>query len=631
MYTNLINKMVNHFSELGSILYSKACDYSGMYQITKDDIMMYYELLNSEENISIPENICKNNHLSCCIYYLTKEEPAQYKEIFLSKFIVNISVDNLEINKENLVLIFNIIEFDRTYLDSKKENIQFLYSLLKCFSNFSTDFENYIIFKYFRGFLKFKLGQYDNTNKEYLEIVSEFSDYSNQNFFVKYIKLKNDLLKVKLYHRMKKTRSDYLEYWEFLKSLYEEVKIINKTLAIKLGLDLFSAYLEGKNYDKCIPLLIEMKKLLKKELLKGTTFSNGLDYYLAVSSRLGYMGILLDNTKAINTAIKKIKKTLDIIKNDKNNEKLTQLTKAYIFILAILEVGITKKTDFNLKTLAFDFQTAFLPDLNNNKSNLNYLINEQNKENIIIDFNVINNMNSEITNCAKSILNKCLIEIQKKNYSNSIFLTFLSAVHDKVHRYSESYISDKSEDMRTFYKTKIMDYTSGVMNFFYKLLDDEPLLYTKFVKNMLLNIFSSYAHIFIYEKNITVLRKIIKTIDDLVKKISIEKDIPSYALIHKIKGDFWFLNKDYQAAIIYYENAIKLFESNNPKIPTILFNIGCAHFFSGNKPKTIEYLNKSISGFNNILVEKNIFGFNPDFDAINKKINSAKKLLTLLS
>ena len=630
MYTNLINKMVNHFSELGSILYSKACDYSGMYQITKDDIMMYYELLNSEENICLPENVCKNNHLSCCLYYLTKEDADQYKEIFLSKFIANISVDNLVINKENLVLIFNIIEFDRVFLNSQKEYIQFLYSLLKSFSNFPTVFENFIIFKYFRGFLKFRLGQYDNTNKEYLEIVAELSDYPNQNFFVKYIKLKNDLLKVKLYHTMKKKRSDYLEYWEFLKSLYEEVKNINKTLAIKLGLDLFSAYLDGKNYDKCIPLLIDMKKLLKKELLKGTTMSNGLDYYLAVSSRLGYMGILLDNTKAVNSAIKKIKKTLDIIKNDKNNEKLIQISKAYIFILAILEVSITKKTDFDLKTLAFDFQKAFLPDFNN-KSNLNYLINEQNKENIIIDFKVINNMNSEITNCAKNVLNKCVLEIQKKNNTNSIFLTFLSAVHDKVYRYSESYISDKSEDMRKFYKTKIMDYTSGVMNFVYKLMDDEPLLYTKYVKTMLLNIFSSYTHIFIYEKNITVLKKIIRTIDDLIKKLNIEKDIPSYALIYKIKGDFWFLNKDYKAAITYYENALKLFESNNPKIPTILFNIGCANFFIGNKPKTIEYLNKSISEFNNILLEKNIFGFSPDFDAINKKINHAKKLLTLLS
>ena len=54
---------------------------------------------------------------------------------------------------------------------------------------------------------------------------------------------------------------------------------------------------------------------------------NGIDYYLAIASRLGYMGILLDNQNAINSAINKIRKTLDIIKNDKNNDKLMKIVK----------------------------------------------------------------------------------------------------------------------------------------------------------------------------------------------------------------------------------------------------------------------------------------------------------------
>jgi hypothetical protein len=260
-----------------------------------------------------------------------------------------------------------------------------------------------------------------------------------------------------------------------------------------------------------------MKKLLKKELLKGATMKNGIDYYLAIASRLGYMGILLDNHKAINSAIKKIKKTLDIIKNDKNNEKLKDLVKAYNFILAILEVGLTKRTDLNLMNLSSDFQRTFLPDINS-KQSANYLINEQNKDNSIIDFKIINNMNTEISNCAKNILNRCVSEIQNKNYSNSIFYTFIVAVHDKINRYSESYITDKNEKMRNFYKTKIMDYHDGAINFVYKLLEDEPLLYTRYIKTLIIDIFSSYAHVFIYEKNLNQIRKAITTFDDLKKK-----------------------------------------------------------------------------------------------------------------
>ena len=102
-------------------------------------------------------------------------------------------------------------------------------------------------------------------------------------------------MKVNLYRTSKKTtRAEYHEYWQFLKELFDEVKKTNKILALKLGFDLYSTYFEGKNYNDCIPLLVEMKQLLKKELLKGTTLKNGIDYYLSIASRLGYIGLLLD-------------------------------------------------------------------------------------------------------------------------------------------------------------------------------------------------------------------------------------------------------------------------------------------------------------------------------------------------
>ena len=72
MYNRLISKMTNYFSEVGFIFYSKACDYSGIYEITKDDIFMYYNLLKSKE-IYLPEKISKNKLNACCCFYLVKE------------------------------------------------------------------------------------------------------------------------------------------------------------------------------------------------------------------------------------------------------------------------------------------------------------------------------------------------------------------------------------------------------------------------------------------------------------------------------------------------------------------------------------------------------------------------------
>jgi hypothetical protein len=620
--------MTNHFSELGNLIYSKACDYSELYPITKDDIMMYYKLL-TEEDSNIPENISKKNHISCCLYYLTKYNKS-YKDVFIDKFLKNMSVKGVEQTNENLTLIFNIIEFDKIYLNSSKDHILFLYQLLRAYGNFPTNFENFIIYKYFRGFLKFRIGEYENTNKEYLEAVSELTECKNQNFYIKYLSLRNSLLKVKLYHFSKKTsKAAYTEYYQFLKDLFDQVKFDNKTLAIRLGLDLFSAYFEGKSYSETIPLLIEMKKLLKKELLKGSTIKDGIDYYLAISSRLGYMGILLDNKNAINSAIKKIKKTLEIIKNDKN-EKLKQMFLTYSFVLSMLEIGLNKKTNFDLKTLAFDFQRSFIPDLGS-KSHLNYIINEENKDGIILDFKIINSMNSEIANCAKSILNKCVSELQNKTYQISTFLNFILAVHDKIYCNAESYISDPNEKMRNYYKMKLVDYAKGAYNFIYKLLDEEPLLYTEFVKTLIIDIFSANAHIYIYDKNYEELRILINTMDDLKKKLKIEESTPAFALVNKVKGDFWFHKMDYKAAILYYEKCLNLLEKNNIKIPPILFNIGCSFFFLGDKNKAKQYLNRCISEYNNIFMEKNDFGYTFHKEVINKKIVETKRLLAYLS
>ena len=631
MYDKLITKMINNFSEVGSIFQSKACNYSGIYEISEEDIMMYYKLLKSN-NFTLPSKVCKNNHIACCLFYLTKENE-QYKEEFLNKFLRNISFNNLPVNEANLVSIFNIIEFDKDYLNSPKDHIQFLYQLLKGFSNFPTTFQNFLLYKYFRGYLKFRMGEYQDANKEYLEIITEFEN-DNQNYVIKYIKLKNSLLKVNLHRISKKTsRAEYHEYWQFLKELFDEVKKTNKILALKLGFDLYSSYFEGQNYNDCIPLLVEMKQLLKKELLKGTTLKNGIDYYLSIASRLGYIGLLLDNQKAMNSAIKKIKKTLDIIKNDKNNEKLKQVVKVYSLVLAILEIGLTKRTKYDLLYLASDFQNNFIPKLDSNMHS-NYIITEQNKENIIVDLKIINNMNEELTKSAKNILTKNVTEIQKNNYSNTLFYTFIMAVHDKINRYANSFITDTNEKMRKFYKSKIKDYHDGAMNIINMFLENdsnESIIYTKYIKNIIINIISAYAHILIYEKNMNQLKATIIEIDKLKNKIKFEENLPSYALINKIKGDYWFLNKDYKSANNYYERALNLFEEGNPKIAPVLFNNGCVYFFIGNKPKAIEYLNRCINEYNNLIMQKNLYGFTPDKNSINEKINKAKNLLNQLS
>ena len=70
--------MTNHFSELGSIIYSKACDYSSNFPISKDDIKMYYEELISND-VFFPEKVSRRNHLT-------------FAYIIYQKMIINIEI-----------------------------------------------------------------------------------------------------------------------------------------------------------------------------------------------------------------------------------------------------------------------------------------------------------------------------------------------------------------------------------------------------------------------------------------------------------------------------------------------------------------------------------------------------------
>ena len=84
----------------------------------------------------------------CCLYYLSKVDD-NYIDIFVEKYIGSIELNSLEINSENLIMVFNIIEFDKIYLKSNISSYSFLYSLLKKFSNFETNLTNFIIYKCF--------------------------------------------------------------------------------------------------------------------------------------------------------------------------------------------------------------------------------------------------------------------------------------------------------------------------------------------------------------------------------------------------------------------------------------------------------------------------------------------------
>ena len=638
MYDDIISKMTTHFSEIGSILYSKAYDFFKKDPISTEEIETYYDLLCSDEIIS--QNINRRNHQMCCLFYLSKDDN-NYIDIFVEKYIGSIELNSLEINSENLIMVFNIIEFDKIYLKSNYSSFEFLYTMQKKFANFETDYQNYIIYKYYRGYLKFKLGDKTQANKEYLELLSEVQE--SDNIMMKYIKILNSLLKVQMNSvNLDRTRAEIYENIQFLEDLFTNMSSLNKVISLKLGFELFSAYIEYKEYNKCIKHLLMMKKILKKDILRGSSLKNGIDYYLAIASRIGYIGVLLNDKVLIEKAIKKIKKALELIGKNTDDKKINDLFQAYKFVISILEICLNQKTENNILLLSKEFKRILLPDLKSNAYH-NDIVNKDNKESIIINFKIIDNeYQNDIHNCSKSILEKSYKELkERKNVDTTNFIIFLSAFHDKIYRYSERYIASKKENgnkntnANNDYAAKIKKKFLIVEDIIEKYIDD-PFLQTEYAKILIIEIYSAYANILFEEKDDNNLQKIIKNIMDdqksnLRRKLKIDKNISAYGLWLKIKGDYYLRKKHYDAACASYKEALETLEKNHPKIPLILFNYGCAFYFMKNTKKAIEYLQKSINSFLSQNRGANYFGHYPDKDTIETKIKTAQNLVNALT
>jgi len=634
IYDNLISKMKSHFGNESLIIYSKSCDYYQINPVNKDDIYMYYKYLISDE---VPNNQKSINDISCCLYYLAKNNK-EYQEKFVSQIIEKLDIVNDKINDDTLCLIYNIIEFDEQYLKSEKIKLEYLLTYLERFSTYPKSRTNFLLFKLYRGCLKLNLGDIESANLEYLEIVTGYTDEivmkNKETKYTLFIQLKNDLFNVRI---TKVSQGDDIRQTRiFLKELYERTKNENQFLSIQIGFELYDIYLKENKYDECINILLNMRAILKKRLLTGTKMNNAIDLYLAIVNRIGYIGILTNDKASIENSIKKITKSLVMFSRftESNKDKNLIFKNAYSFILALLKINNKEKAEKS-KEIAANFKSYFLPDLKSAKANNfnnQFIINDSNFEDCIVNLDIINNMDYDTDiYWKKEIFSPLLKTVNEKNpLQHKEVMTFILSVHNQINRYAESYCTDCYSSS---YKNKIIDLSEKTIAYVKTYSSDEILFQTQFIKGALINIISAYAHIMLYNKDFNKLKEIVKLLDDLNIKLRFNENTPSYELIYKIKGDYWLFGgfKDIKASLASYEKALKLLPDNHPKRPVILFNMGYCYFMNDNKTMSVEYLSRCINEFNVVEMNHINFDFYYRADAISKKIKIAKKMISLLS
>ena len=626
MYNRLISNNLSHFGPEGVIMYSKSCDYYNINQISIEDIKMFYILLKSNE--PLPSQVHRQPHLSCCLYFLSINEP-EYQDIFKKELIHKLSRKD-EINDTNLFLIYNIIEFDQRYLHSKPNNISFLLDYLERFSSHKKTVENYLLYKYYRGLLKYLLGQIEEAYGEYLEIIIGIEEYvKNKTKYIEFIRLKNNLFKVQL-DLSKHVKGEYFEQYCFMKELFDKVKNENKKLGIKLGFCLYKILCRQNKYNECIPLLMEMKKILKNESLSGVKLKISIDYYLAIACRIGYIGVLIGNQKATEYAVKKLNKILDIIKKDKQDKKLSSIYTTFSFIISILNIDLGNYEN-RYKENSINFYSTFFSNASERKISNNYFITRKNKEELIINLYSLNNMDYNLSTSANSIMKNITdITLSRKQLFPNQFLTFIIGNHNNISRLSESYCTDYNKNKRTDYVKAINNYYNITFNYVKSVIEKEPLLETEFIKSLLIDIHTTCAQANILNNSIDIGKNLIQFFDNFGKMIYIKENTPSYELIYKVKGDYWFKKQDYAAAINYYQNVISKMKDNDPRKPVIYFNIGVSYYLNNNKKSAVENLNQCINAFRFFDQEKKTFNILIRKDTIIKKVNLAKYFIGII-
>ena len=626
MENNIMNQIMFHFSEDGLIFFCKSNEYYGNESLKFEEINTIYNSLNSNPQLqNLPNKIC---YQACCLYLLTKYDE-KYKNEFCQKIISNLSIKQNPINDTYLFLIFNCIDFDENFIHSDKKRLNFLLKYLERFSNLKKTKENYILYKYYRGILYFRLGDLGETIKESFGIIGTIGDEKDKmTKFIEFIQLKNELFQIKM-NEANNDPTQLKENYNLLKNVYEKVKNVNPFLALKLGFDLFNNLFKQGLYNECISILQQMYQIIKNFERKGIHPKKLLRFSLSIFCRYGFLGLLLANKQFVDFAINEMNNGLLLIKDDRNIKKIMAIFKAYTFALTLIKLNCDIYVELP-REIANIFIKEFILDKFNNEGRYlgdSYCINNQNINQCIINLNSINNnLDLSMNDKSQKIIDYYISKIaspSKNLISHDSVFTFIIGIHDRIRYLSEKYLTDGNQYNQEKFKYQILTNSSYFWNYINGNADSEPLLKTEFFKSIIIKIFSCCSHIYYYNKDFKQIASSINNFDNLSKKLNINENTPSYELVFKVKGDYYFKNNDYKSSIDCYNKTIRKMNDKNPKKSIVFFNLGVLYYYTGDKNSAIENMKIAADYFKKDNEEKSSFEFHKRNNMMMKKHNLA--------
>ena len=601
-----INNAIKKIGEECLIVNLKADNFfRGEEGLRKEDFDQLFEVFQMERNINL--NTSKKNSLLLCVLYYeyddNKEAQKMLKEL-LSNYTSLCQGGTIE---DALHLLFNVIEIEIKIRLKDETSLKLLYNELAKYSEREKKFEDYLLLKHYFSYLKFLLKEYDQTNNYTTDIIADIDEQKNSglNNIVKYIRIRNVLLKVKTLEITDPERNnkDIISHLDCLFSLTKNTK---EDFAICVGIKMLT--LQSKeivSYEDCIKLIEEMLNILKRETLFGKSHKNILDQYLYLSGLLGYYNAINDDFEGVLKISKKIDKYLVNVKEIMSNIDMNKNEKNIINDNFQINKENEEKVGYDNLYKQYQFFNTML------KSSVNFNNSSQIKEsqNNIKDFKNLNNKNET------DLLNVCILEqdnikmsqkfknmedqfkdwINKGiNLNNDKIILCYFYLYNQISALTKKVIEEKNENIRKESIKEARNFANQIIqntgiqvenrrNEFLKKVFRLP-----FFKNLFNRLF--YVQIYSYFLEGKYDECLNKFQEYELYKIQYELETPrSNAFMSKIKGDCYFKKKNYEKAEEIY-NSILGIQTNDPMIH---FNLGLSSYFNNKIAKAVAELEKA--------------------------------------
>ena len=606
-----INNALKKIGNEGLIVSLKANNfYEGEESFSQEDFDQLFEVYRASPKIDLPTST--KNNLFLCILYYEYNHSEEARKILLQKLNDDSELLNDGTQEDQLHILFNIIEIEIKIRTKNEKDLKLLYNKLCSFKQ-EKKFEDYIIQKHYFAYLKFLLRAYNDSDKSTNDIISDIDEHKNLvvNNIIKYIRIRNVLLKVKMLELMDPV-SNNKDIISHLECLFTMTKNTKEDFAICVGIKMLS--LQSKeivSYEECIKLIKEMLNILKRETLFGKSHKNILEQYLYLNGLLGYYNSINDDFDGMIQVSKKIDKYLnnvqDLMKSnqnknnhsqDNNNEQYGNLYWQYNYYNAMLKSSV----NFN--------NTNNASALRESQQNMQKMSNKIRQS----EMDILNRCILEKDNLTMSTQFKNMEELFKKWTSgqktelkgDKIILMYFS-LYNQISSMTKNIVGELNSENRLKNIQSVRKFCTDIIEMTGKQVIDKN---NEFLKKIFLlpffkNLFNRLYYVKLYSYFLE--GRYQECLNDFtgykLAKIQYELETPkSNEYMNKVEADCLFKLKKYKEAEDIYDKIISM----NSNDAFVHFNLGIAAYFTSNdKKKSLAHLKKASELFKKDKKEKN--------------------------